>query len=274
MVLKLSALLELSASSGFVLSNEMKAAMETSLKLKQQELGGRWTGLTHKFMTTSGKDYYVALTQLAPPVLTEGKLVSSVKYAVSQDGVTWMDLDMDSVSEESREKAGKITTWLSGDLAKIYTVEEPAPEPEAPPEPAEGEEAPPEPEPLPPIVFEVTEMERLICMLGEVTMTCFLCPKGFIVADADNKYNENPVFPGLAYPDKLSSYLHGFDGDMSADKDVTGEWALAYDSFKGVATVKSLKYPGFVHYYDATSKDCYNFYCGTGLKDTDLAFMI
>mmetsp|Transcript_14854 Transcript_14854/g.48675 ORF Transcript_14854/g.48675 Transcript_14854/m.48675 type:complete len:218 (+) Transcript_14854:210-863(+) len=208
----------------------------------------------------------------------DGKVQSgSVKWYYSQDCVTWVDLEPCEAAQ--KEKALTLTSMLSGDLAKVFTVyeEQPLPEPEPVPEPAEGEEAvePEAPEPLPPLEFPVTELERLAAMVSTLGRSCPVHPKGAYVVNAKNLAVPSELFAGLAYPDKLESYVNGFlDSHPTLASAVPGTWSLAYDAFAQTAVIKSLAFPGFCSYFNNAEKTYGNLYFGSGLPNADLAFMV
>lgn len=262
------------AGNGCVLPTEVSAALETSLNLKRAELGCREFWFWGKLSTTGGRDYFLAQA-FNGATMIDGKPSPNAgnKYYYSQDGVNWLDLE--KVSEEQMEKAGKLDgVWLTGDAAHSFTVYEPQPLPEpVPVEVAEGEEPPePEPvEPLPDLEFPVSELEYLYFLVRSVDLAAFVLPAGSIVTDAKGEMVYNPEFPGVKYPDKLSSYK-SLTGVLS--EDIPGKWGLVYDSFKQLATIRSLLFPGAFSYYSAATNSTGRCYFGSGLKNKDLAFCV
>lgn len=259
-----SSVLETLSTCGVALSAEMKAALATSLKLKavnSMSMVVPWG----KIVTTSGADYLVC-TGMTGAHKFEGKAVLDYQFYYSQDGVTWCTL----APCPAESKAPLLSSMLSGEPGKVYTYleEVPAPEPE---EPAEGEE-PVEPEAPEPIPHEVTEMERLAYMCQSVMDATACVPEGYFLLDAGNNFVANAVFPGLAEPTKLSSYLH-FESGASLANDVSGSWAVTSDAFEGKTYLKSLAYPGYYFFYGSDGSFG-NFYQGTGLPNKDLAFML
>ena len=65
----------------------------------------------------------------------------------------------------------------------------------------------------------------------------------------------------------------GPDG-ASLAKDVQGTWALHYDSFQGVASMRSLIWPGYHFYYNSSTSAWGSLYSGNGCKNNDLVFML
>eukprot|EP00967_Tisochrysis_lutea_P153275 scaffold302131_cov18-Tisochrysis_lutea.AAC.1 len=61
------------------------------------------------------QDYLVA-EGYNNPIYSNGNVIFDAKYYYSQDGVRWVDLV--AVDDETKSKAGKIQSILSGDPAK------------------------------------------------------------------------------------------------------------------------------------------------------------
>lgn len=110
--------------------------------------------------------------------------------------------------------------------------------------------------------------------------SCVHCTlQGYYFANAQNQVVPNKLFGGLDYPDKLESYVHrnaaleeGKGGGLATD--IRGSWSLQYDSFKGVAVLRSLLYPGYCFYYSAHDLTWGALYVGDGLQNNDLVFML
>mmetsp|Transcript_5921 Transcript_5921/g.7993 ORF Transcript_5921/g.7993 Transcript_5921/m.7993 type:complete len:293 (-) Transcript_5921:130-1008(-) len=282
--------LELLASSGIVLSTEQKAVLETSLPLKKIEAGLTDIKFWGKFITLNGKDYLLAKGVTELPYLFEGNVHCDEKYYYSQNGVIWLDLG--PLDQITYGRAAQIGGMLTGEAGHKYIVLEPAP---IPPEPevvegadanAEGEGVEGEateakedgeedeevktPEPL---KHEITEAQRLRFCMENICLGTNLVPDGYFTCTAENMISPNQLFSGISYPDKLESYLHGPMG-QSLSKDVTGSWAMQFDSFKALATLRSLAYPGYTFVYAADMKEFDSLYLGTGEPNKDMMFMI
>lgn len=54
----------------------------------------------------------------------------------------------------------------------------------------------------------VTELQRLRAAVDAVTDATAVVPARALVCDARRSVVPNPLFTGVAYPDKLESYLH------------------------------------------------------------------
>ena len=260
-------------SCGVVSSRTHQAAVAVSLPMKKAETGLPLLQLWGKVQTMNGSDYLVALGSRGAHMF-EGKIVAKPVYFYCQDGMTWVDLTISDVSEEQAARCAKLTSVLSGEPSTVYTVEEPAPAPEGEPaEPAEGEEAPPAPEP---VTVEVTELERLKTMISSISLVSGIVPKGALVLDAGNNITFNRTFSGIPYPDKLDSYIHSWEGPdgSSLATDPEGSWAVKSDDISGQTTLCSLVYPGFAFYYSSVHKTWGGLYVGTGVKNTDLLFLL
>jgi len=267
-------LMDAMAGNGCVLPTEVAAALDTSLMLKRTELGAVEFNFWGKISTTNGKDYYIAQAFNGATVVGDKYVPAATNnYYYSQDGVNWLDLE--AASEAQMEKAGKLDVWLAGDPANTFTVYEPQPlpEPEPMPEVPEGEEPPaPEPvEPLPDLEFPVSELEYLYVIIRAIDTTCFAFPSKTVVPNAKGELVYNPEFPGVKYPDKLSSYM-AMGGTL--DQDIPGKWGLVYDSFKQLAIIRNLQFPGAFSYYSGATNSVGRCYFGSGMKNKDLAFCV
>jgi len=126
------------------------------------------------------------------------------------------------------------------------------------------------------LVFEFTELQRIKVMIDDIFEATSVVPAGYHVVTADQDIVPNPYFQPLPYPDKLESFLHMRNtpsGPSLAD-DVRGSWSLHHDKFKNRVTLRSLIYPGYYFYYDGAANMFGGLYSGSGLKNTDLVFML
>jgi radial spoke head protein 9 len=279
----LATTLDLLGGSGIALTNEQKAVMDSSLPIKKAEAGLKDIHFWGKMVTLNGKDYLLAKGTPEAPYMFKGAVVTNETFYYSQNGVTWTDLA--PLDQVTYGRASTINGMLSGNLGKKYTVEEPAPEPEAKEgeEPkAEGEEeaAPAEGEgeegeaagPAP-LKFIITEAQRLRFLMENICTGTNVTPEGYYSLTSTNAIQPNQLFAGLSYPDKLESYTHGPMG-VPLTKDVNGSWAMQFDSFKGTAVLRSLSYPGYSFVYSVDMKEFDSLYYGTGEANKDMMFMI
>mmetsp|Transcript_13836 Transcript_13836/g.34795 ORF Transcript_13836/g.34795 Transcript_13836/m.34795 type:complete len:272 (+) Transcript_13836:113-928(+) len=260
--------LEALGGCGAVLSAEKRAALKHSIPIKQAEAGVKSLTLWGVLTSRNGKDYLVAAATNSA-IMVNGKPKYESKYYYTQDGIRWVDLETE-VSPEDVERCRKLVSPLSGDPSQVYTVEEPAP---APPAPEEGSEPA---EPPAPLVFELGELQRIKVMINDISEATSVMPSGYQVVTADQDIIPNNFWVPLPYPDKLESFYHMRDGPDGPplSEDVRGSWSLHHDKFKNKATLRSMLYPGYFYYYDGAAMTFGGLYYGSGLKNTDLVFML
>lgn len=260
------------ATLGAVVSSEQAAAFDHSFPIKRAETGLKTLTLWGKITTQNGKDYLIAEGH-NDALLTKTGVAFDARYFYSQDGVKWVDLQ--PVDEELRIRAIKLRDILTGDPGKIYEVQED--DPNAPP-PAVGEDGEPIPDEEGPkkLVFQIPELAVLRVMVDAINVSCGVIPVGALQADALNHIVPNKLFSGAANPEKLESYMHRTlpPGGPTLAQDLRGIWSLHYDAFKSVATLRSLLFPGYFFFFNAYEATWGALYCGTGLRNNDLIFML
>lgn len=252
---------------GAVLPAEATAAIDHSIPIKRSEAGLKSLVLWGRLLARNGKDYLIA--EGYNNATAKGKAVSfEAKFYFSQDGAKWADLP--TVDADTAARAVKLRLQLSGDPAFQYTVDDAAAGTVAPEPAADGEDNG---------KYVVTEVQRLRCIIDSVNSATAVQPKGYFIANAHNQVVPNRLFSGLEYPDKLESYVHrsaaleeGKGGGLAGD--VRGSWSLHYDSFKGVAVLRSLLFPGYCFYYSSHDLTWGSLYVGDGLQNNDLVFML
>ena len=244
------------------------------IPLKKAEAALKSLSLFGKIATLKGTDYFIAEGK-GKSYYFDNKLVSETKFFYTQDCVKWLDLN--PVDEETAKRCLTITTTMSGDPSQVYTVSEPAPKEEGAEEaPAEeGAEAPAEEEEPAEITFEYTELQRLQTMIQDVKKDTAIAPKAAYIMTGDNDLILNKAFAGLAYPEKLDSYvLSSPAGETkSLSEDLPGSWSLHYDAFSSPAVVRSLLWPGHAFYYSGETNSWGSLYFGGGMKNTEFIFM-
>ncbi|KAF6265861.1 radial spoke protein 9 [Scenedesmus sp. NREL 46B-D3] len=238
---------------GAVLPAEATAAMDHSIPIKRSEAGLKSMVLWGRFLARNGKDYLVA--EGYNNATANGKVVGRPAYC----------------GPDTAAHAAKLRMQLSGDPAFQYTVNDTAGGPSSAAEPAADSEDSGK--------YVVTEVQRLRTMIDNVNSATAVQPKGYFIANAHNEVVPNRLFSGLDYPDKLESYVHrsslleeGKGGGLAGD--VRGSWSLQYDSFKGVALLRSLLFPGYCFYYSSHGLTWASLYVGDGLQNNDLVFML
>ncbi len=67
-----------------------------------------------------------------------------------------------------------------------------------------------------------------------------LPPQNSMLPDATNQIVSNRLFTGVAYPDKLESYMHRttVPNGPTLAQDLRGSWSVQYDPFKKVAVCR------------------------------------
>jgi len=256
------------APCGAVLTAEVQNALEYSIPIKRAEAGVASLSLWGKIAARNGKDYLIFEGTNGGYVKGQKTFFDS-KWFYSQDGVKLLDLP--AVDGVIAAKARALRSPLTGDAAQEYTIEEPDPAAADAPPPAEGEEAEPKK-----LVFKFKEEARLRAAVEAIAAATSILPAGCMALDAGNKLVPAKLWSGAEHPDKLEAYCHRAslpDGATLA-ADVRGTWALHYDSFKAVATLRSLLFPGFFFFYSARDASWGGLYSGDGNQNTDLVFML
>lgn len=257
---------------GSVVSAEQAAAFDHSFPIKRAETGLKNLTLWGRITTLNGKDYLIA--EGYNDGLLQGAHVnySDAKYFYSLDGVKWVDLQ--AVDEVAAAHAAKLRTMLSGDPSKIYEIAED--DPNAPP-PTLGKDGKPLPgEEVKKLYFQIPELAVLRTMVDNINQNCSVIPVGAMQADALNHVVPNKLFSGCQSPEKLESYMHRnvAPGGASLAQDLRGIWSLHYDTFKSVATLRSLLYPGYFFFFNSYEITWGSLYCGDGRRNDDLVFML
>lgn len=258
------------APSGCTLSTEVVAALDHSIPIKRMEAGVQHLTLWGKVTARNGKDYLIAEGSNGCH-LRDKKVVLEFKYYFSQNGTKWVDLP--KIDDETRNKAGKIRTMLTGDPSHQYPVKDSTmPQPVK----ADGQDPEGDQELEDQTTAKVSELQRLRYMIEVINLGTAVMPCGTMVPDAYNKLVPNKLFSGIDYPHKLESYQHRhcpLDGNTLA-KDLRGTWSLMGDAFRDITILRSLVYPGYAFYYNGQDCSWGGLYMGDGLRNHDLVFML
>mmetsp|Transcript_76183 Transcript_76183/g.154405 ORF Transcript_76183/g.154405 Transcript_76183/m.154405 type:complete len:277 (+) Transcript_76183:132-962(+) len=261
------------APFGAVVSAEQQAALDHSVTIKRVEAGLKSLVLWGKVTTLNGKDYLLAEGFNEPVLGIGGEVTYDSKFYFSVDAVKWVDLP--AIDDETSKRAATIDSILTGDVAKAYEVQED--DPNAPPAPAEGEEPPADGEDGPKkLTFSIPELAVLRQRIDAINSACGVVPVNALQPNATNRIVPNRLFTGVAHPDKLESYAHRTvaPGGRTLAADLRGTWAVNYDPFRQVAAVRSLLFPGYTFYYSGHDASWGALYCGDGLRNDDLIFML
>mmetsp|Transcript_20358 Transcript_20358/g.31796 ORF Transcript_20358/g.31796 Transcript_20358/m.31796 type:complete len:259 (+) Transcript_20358:110-886(+) len=218
--------------------------------------------------------------------------VPKKSFRLGPDGVSWallpaVDEEVTSKMaewDESLRAKGRVFTPLTGDPSNKYeyTIKVPAAE-----EGAEPTETP----------KELLEDQRLAFMVAEIDKACSVVPVGAYVLNSSQRVVANPYFKGLSLSQglKLESYLHLRKPEVLPKLSMTersvlqkstqfldtvvhdqpkGSWSLKHDPPNNTLILRSLLYPGYVH-FNAVGSSVYGaVYHGTGARNFDLPFML
>lgn len=216
-------------------------------------------------------------------------------FRLGPDGVSWTFVptvtpEMKSQCEEWKQtlrNKGQVFTTLTGDISHKYaytTMTGP---------PAEGdEEAKPTPEEK-----ELAEDVRLACMVDEIDQDTSVVPLGAFILNSSSRVVANPYFRGLDLSAglKLESYMHlrkpvalqdtpiserammsksvNFLDPLTLDKP-KGSWSLKHDASNKMIVLRSLLFPGYLHFNCIANSTFGAIYVGSGAKNQDLPFML
>jgi len=221
------------------------------------------------------------------------KTVPKKSFRLGPDGVSWALLPAatDEVKgkvkewEEAMRSKGRVFTPLAGDPAfkYEYTTKTGAPA-------AEGGEPAEEPK-------DLQEDLRLACMVEEIDKACSVVPVGAFILSSSQAVMVNPYYRGLSLSSglKLDSYLHLRKPEVLPTLPISdrallqkssqfldpvshdvpkGSWSLKHDPPNNLLVLRSLLYPGYVHFSTVGSPLYGSAYHGTGARNYDLPFML
>jgi len=141
------------------------------------------------------------------------------------------------------------------------------------------------------------EIDRLLYFVLSVETDCHLVPQGAYKLTTKHEVHRNESFTGLKPIEAFSIQFYShFRNCLQKDKQENlemddaifeknflddafcdaprGCWSVQKDSTKRVAVVRNLQYPGYFAFHKANSKVFGSFYCGEGLKNAELPFML
>mmetsp|Transcript_4607 Transcript_4607/g.9075 ORF Transcript_4607/g.9075 Transcript_4607/m.9075 type:complete len:310 (-) Transcript_4607:346-1275(-) len=297
----------MATASGFCLTTEQRALLPPSLEILKIEnkfsrviFWGKLQGKMGDYVIAQGLGEAATLDSkveggdiVVAEYFETLKAIPKKTYRLSPDGVAWTLLP--TVDDEVKGKvaefdtfvraAGKVFEPLMGDSAHVfkYTVSVPPAE--------EGGEATTEEK-------ELAEDERLAAMVAEIDEATSVVPVGSYVLTAAQRVQANNFYKGLPLSDGLSirSYIHlrsphgsseetgpinqsamvkarDFLDSVAGDTP-KGSWSLKHDSPNNMIVLRSLLYPGYIHFNMVDSPLFGSAYVGTGLKNFNLAFML
>ena len=262
---------DLVSSSGAALSIAQRAALPIALQVLNQNYKASETLFLGKIQTKTN-DYLIAAA--VHKAFNQPKT-----YFFSTDAVSWAQLP--KVTKEMIEDCDKLPNNLlfTGDISFILPV------PAAPPT-EEAAEEPAEPRTL-------TEEGRLAVLVERIDREVAIAPKGALtkssnlkdlcrapsfVMQSDGGDLESYVLFHQLKPSSLLSELEDDqvqDASLSADAfDPKGTLCIHHDVATGCYTVRNLLWPGAFGFVKPGTNVWGYCYFGTGLKNTDLAFML
>eukprot|EP00322_Chrysochromulina_rotalis_P007307 CAMPEP_0115845772 /NCGR_PEP_ID=MMETSP0287-20121206/9526_1 /TAXON_ID=412157 /ORGANISM="Chrysochromulina rotalis, Strain UIO044" /LENGTH=271 /DNA_ID=CAMNT_0003299559 /DNA_START=36 /DNA_END=851 /DNA_ORIENTATION=+ len=260
------------ASSGVVLPLPHAAGMQSSLPILEKNYKFSKVFFWGKIMGQKGE--YLVAKGIEESYATK-------KFFYCTDGVTWSQLP--AMTAEMAEAVAKVSTFglqLSGDISAALEIPaDPVPE---------GEETDEPPEPK-----FVTEIERLAVIVETIDNECAMCPAGALMQKADHTIVPSPTYAGQSFDvasniksfvfinqpkptDVAAPALKAQTDFLTSCADVVPSGALtsSFDAGSNVVTWRSLLYPGFLAYSCVGMPVHGCCYVGTGLKNTDIAFML
>lgn len=142
-----------------------------------------------------------------------------------------------------------------------------------------------------------TELDRLSFVVRAIEIDCAALPIGAVKLSPTHELRYDDSFGGLSITEanQLSNYQHFRSplteekkeyiarGDATFKRDFldplekdfpTGSWSVQTDSSKTQVTVRSLLWPGYLTYHRANSNTFGYCYFGSGIKNSDLPFII
>ncbi|CAN0384600.1 unnamed protein product [Ectocarpus fasciculatus] len=263
-------------SSGATLNLEEQAGLEVAMVQRKRE-----ENLAGKFLFW-GKIYGATQDYLIVSVITTAGDFPEKKYYYCTTG-DYVLRALPELSEDYESQAQALSVRFTGDPsffnfsgADDAEVEEE--DPEAPP------------------VERFREVHRLSYVVQNIDHDCALAPKGSLVIDAGKRVVFNPYYPGLSFHTSadLRAYYHfrmpesaqGLavlkkPGIVKADfldcitKDAPSDiWSVSHDSAGSVAFVRNLYWQGYHFYAAIDSQEYGGAYFGSGVAQTDIAFML
>jgi|EP00802_Teleaulax_amphioxeia_P017411 radial spoke head protein 9 len=302
----------LASASGHCLTPEERALLPSSLAILKNEHGfskvyfwGKMQGMQRDYLIAQG------LAESAGDKKKEAEnggsdmtvaqffdtlqAIPKKTFRLGPDGVSWTILPtvtgemkaQDADWRKSLQATGQVFTPLTGDISHKYewsTMTGPPAE--------DDEEKKPTPE-----AKEMVEDVRLACMVEEIDTATSVIPVGSFILNSSSRVVANPYFRGLDLSAglKLESYLHlrkplqlqnapiseravlskstQFLDALTMDQP-KGSWSLKHDAGNKIVVLRSLLYPGYVHWNTVANNTFGGIYIGSGARNNDLAFML
>jgi len=217
------------------------------------------------------------------------KAIPKRTYMLGADGISWTELPkvdeavLAKVAEHkaSLRAAGKTFEPLNGDPAYVFKYNVTVPPAEEGAEPTTEEK-------------ELPELERLAAMVEEIEFATAVVPVGAFVLTSKQSVVANKFYRGLPLSDGLSlrSYQHLRTPQRTAPAEIStmskskefldtvaddtprDSWSLKHDPSNNLVVLRSLEYPGYVHFQMVDNPTYGSAYVGTGYKNEDLVHML
>jgi radial spoke head protein 9 len=142
-----------------------------------------------------------------------------------------------------------------------------------------------------------SEGHLLAYTVNQIDHDTAVVPRGAFVVSPTHHVASSPLFAGLAGTDaaSLASYLHFRPAehpsrkhaltksgvvpamdflDPCSEDSPTGVWSVRVDNGRGLAELRSLKWPGYFAYHLVGSSKYGAIYVGDGVENTSLQFML
>eukprot|EP00611_Tribonema_gayanum_P031884 TRINITY_DN9339_c0_g1_i1.p1 TRINITY_DN9339_c0_g1~~TRINITY_DN9339_c0_g1_i1.p1 ORF type:complete len:308 (-),score=61.32 TRINITY_DN9339_c0_g1_i1:89-937(-) len=268
---------------GYSLSQGERAGLQVSMVQRQQEES---LSMPLKFwgkLLADEADYLICYS-LRAPELEEGIFpMRQYYYATSNDTLL---RQMPTLSAEQKSLAAAVPKGqrFKGDPSLPLDAE---PEEE---EADESEEPKAAPE-------RFRELHRLAYTVAQIDHDVTVTPKGAMLMEASRRVVPNRYFEGLSYEaaGNIRNYFHcrgpetpaaaaaltrkglvsdtDFLDPLAGDRP-QGVWSLTRDTTNTMACLRSLAWPGYFFFTQIGSGEHGGVYFGTGLPNTDLAFML
>ncbi|KAJ3069565.1 Radial spoke head protein 9 [Quaeritorhiza haematococci] len=280
--------------AGFVLNQEERAALQTSLLLKRDEEKFSNIALWGKIFGIQ-KDYYIAQAWNDD----SNDSFFERKYFYCVDLVTWLQLP--AITPEELERIKKIHGRFYGEPAYEYGAQTAPPaNPPAGAAPTDGQktedETPAEAQPAPP--SPLNEEKRLAGVIATINSEVEIVPRGAYVKNQLGKLDVNSHFKGLSSSElqQLSSYMHfrkGYKVDVSVIEDRRGDfdpntdifepistdkphglWSLHVERGGSVVTIRNMNWPGYVFFHRPSTNKWGAVYYGTGQKNKYIGYTL
>lgn len=260
-------------SSGFILSPEQKAALQTSLVLLQNNQKFKNVVFWGKIIG-GREDYYIAQG------VTKDYL-SEKRTLYSKDCVHWGVLP--PATPETKQKSKQITGYFTGDPSFEF-------EQKLIKKVGDGDEETEE-------VITLKEEDRLAAVISEIDHDVAIVPRGAFVRSPTGEIYQNRAFDGLTLSEasQLYNFLHfrkaekllgktllqranldkSIDFLDTIEEDIPkGCWSLQMERGGGLVTLRSLLWLGYVFYHVPGTRQYGSVYFGRGDKNIDLPFML